>query len=59
MEYQQKNVEITEENINANIYKVYCQLVVSKTKVALLDANIESLQKLLHDTQEMYKNGFA
>jgi outer membrane protein TolC len=27
--------------------------------VALLDANIERLQKLLHDTQEIYKNGFA
>ncbi|MGC8750360.1 TolC family protein [Hydrotalea sp.] len=59
MQYQQKNVEVTEENIKANIYKVYYQLVVSKTQVALLDANIERFQKLLHDTQEMYKNGFA
>lgn len=59
IQYQQKNVEVTEENIKANIYKVYYQLVVSKTQIGLLDANIERFQKLLHDTQELYKNGFA
>lgn len=59
IQYQQKNVEVTEESIKANIYKVYYQLVVSKTQIGLLDANIERFQKLLHDTQELYKNGFA
>lgn len=59
IQYQEKNVEVTEENIKANIYKVYYQLVVSKTQVNLLDANIERLQKLLHDATELYKNGFA
>jgi outer membrane protein TolC len=45
--------------IKTNIYKIYYQLVVSKTQIALLDANIDRLQKLLHDTREIYKNGFA
>lgn len=59
MDYQKKNVEVTEESIKTNIYKVYYQLVVSKTQIELLDANIERLEKLKHDASELYKNGFA
>lgn len=59
IKFSQKKVEVTEEFIKANIYKVYYQLVVSKTQVELLDANITRLDKLLHDTREIYKAGFA
>ena len=59
MDFSQKNVEVTEEMIKANIYKIYYQLVVGKTQIELLDANIERLEKLQHDTREIYKNGFA
>ena len=56
---RQKIAEVTKENITANIYKIYYQLVVSKTQIDLLDANLVRLQKLDHDTKEIYKNGFA
>jgi len=56
---KQKVAEITQENITANTYKIYYQLVVSKTQTELLDDNIARLQKLEHDTREIYKNGFA
>ena len=56
---RQKAAEVTQENIKANIYKIYYQLVVSKTQIDLQDANITRLQKLDHDTREIYKNGFA
>ena len=56
---RQKAAEVTQENIKAKIYKIYYQLVVSKTQIDLLDANIIRLQKLDHDTREIYKNGFA
>jgi len=59
IEFRKKNVEVTEEVIKANIYKIYYQLVVSKTQVELLDANIALLEKLLHDTKVIYDNGFA
>jgi len=59
MRFARKKVEITEEMIKANIHKVYYQLVVSKTQVELLDANIERLEKLLKDTRIIYENGFA
>ena len=59
IDFQKKNVEVTQEQIKANIYKIYYQLVVSKTQIELLDANISRLEKLLSDTREIYKNGFA
>lgn len=59
LDFSKKNIEVTEESIKANIYKVYYQLVVSKTQVAQLDANIERIQKQLHDANEMFKNGFV
>jgi len=59
LKFQQKNVEVTEEMIKANIYKIYYQLVVSKQQVELLDANIERFEKLLKDTRIIQENGFA
>lgn len=51
--------EITQEQIKANVYKIYYQLVVGKRQLSTLDANIRNYEKLLHDTREIYKNGFA
>ncbi|MES2372063.1 MAG: TolC family protein [Bacteroidota bacterium] len=59
IEFQTKNMEVTAEVIKTNIYKIYYQLVVSKTQIELLDANIGRLEKLSHDATELYKNGFA
>lgn len=59
IDYVTKASELTKESIKENIYKVYYQLVLSKTQIELLDANINRLQKLSHDTKVMYDNGFV
>ncbi len=59
MDYQEKIAELTEENIKANVYKVYYQLVTGKIQIELLDANIGRLEKLKRDVQIMYDNGFT
>jgi outer membrane protein TolC len=59
LDWKRKNAALTEENIKANIYKIYYQLSASKTQLNILDANIERLQKLANDAAVMYKNGFA
>jgi len=51
--------ELTEENIRANVYKIYYQLVAGKKQIELLDANIGRLEKLQHDVQVMFDNGFT
>jgi outer membrane protein len=59
IDYYQKAVDISEENIAVNIYKVYFQLVVSKTQMQQIDANITRADKLHHDADIMFQNGFA
>ena len=51
--------EVTKEQIKTNVYKIYYQLVVAKRQIGTLDANIANYEKLLHDTKEIYKNGFV
>ena len=54
-----QNSEVTKEQIKANVYKLYYQLVVGAKQAGTIDANIERFDKLLNDTREIYKNGFA
>lgn len=58
VELQQKNAEVTQESLKANIYKVYYQLSVSKTQIEMLGANIALVEKNLRDTRIIYENGF-
>ena len=58
LDYYQKNAELTEQNVRVNIYKVYYQLLLSRTQMDLIDANIKRSEELLHNTTELYKNGF-
>jgi outer membrane protein TolC len=59
MKWKQKEFELTEEAIKVNVHKIYYQLVVSKSQIELLDANIARAEKLQHDVNEIFKNGFA
>jgi outer membrane protein len=59
LKFAQKNVEVTQEQIKTNIYKIYYQLVVGKKQLGAVDANIVRFEKLLFDVKEIYKNGFA
>lgn len=59
MKLAQKNVEVTEVNIKANVLKIYYQLAAAKKQKTTLDANIERLEKLLQDTRVLFQNGFT
>jgi outer membrane protein TolC len=59
IDFQTSAAAVTEEAIKTNVYKVYYQLLAGKTVIALLDANINRLQKLKHDVEALYTNGFA
>lgn len=59
LDYSKKLSDITKEQIKANVYKIYYQLVVGKKQMTALDANIERFEKLLNDTKEIFKQGFA
>lgn len=59
IDYRLQSAEITREQIRTNVTKVYYQLAVSKVQVQLINANISRSNKLLNDSRELYKNGFA
>lgn len=59
IDFYEKQVAVTEELIDANVRKVYYQLVVANKQVTSIDANITRFEKLLADTREIYKQGFA
>jgi outer membrane protein TolC len=59
LDFYKKTAAVTQEQIKANVIKIYYQLVVGKSQLASLDANISRFEKLLADTKEIYKNGFA
>jgi len=59
MDLARKTADVTTEQIKANIQKIYYQLVVGQKQLGSIEANIERFNKLLHDTKEIYKNGFA
>jgi len=53
------SAEVTKEQIKANVYKLYYQLVVGRQQATSIDANIIRFEKLLNDTRELYKSGFV
>ena len=59
IDFQVKNVEVTDQLVRTNIYKIYYQLVVGKTQLDILDSNIVLLRDNLRDTRLLYENGFA
>ena len=59
IDFFSKIADITQEKIKENVYKIYYQLVVGQRQIGTVNANISSTEKLLHDTKEMFKNGFS
>ncbi|HMJ47260.1 MAG TPA: TolC family protein [Ferruginibacter sp.] len=59
LEFFGKQVDVTSELIKVNVQKIYYQLVVGYKQVTSIDANIDRFEKLLNDTREIYRNGFA
>jgi outer membrane protein len=59
LDFYRKREEVTEQAIRVNIYKIYYQLLIAKSQIGQLDANIDNQQAQLHSATEMFKNGFA
>jgi outer membrane protein TolC len=59
LDFYRKKTEITEQVVRANINKIYYQLLVGKWQIDQIDANIANQQALLHNSTELFKNGFG
>lgn len=54
-----KTAEVTQEQIKANVHKIYYQILAGRQQLSTIDANITRFEQLLNDTKEIFKNGFA
>jgi outer membrane protein TolC len=59
LDLYKKKQEVTEQVLRANLEKIYYQLLISRSQIAQIDANIANQQELLRNSTEMFRNGFA
>jgi outer membrane protein len=59
IDFYTTQAQLTEEQIKANVLKIYYQLVVGEKQISTIDANIARAEKLLNDTRALYENGFV
>ncbi len=59
LQFYAKQAEVTQQMIKINVEKIYYQLVVGRQQLTSIDANITRFDKLLNDTKEIFKQGFA
>ena len=50
---------VSQEQIKANVLKIYYQILAGRQQIITLDSNISRFQKLSADTRELFKNGFV
>jgi len=58
-EMKQLQIGLPEQEVAYNIRKAYLAVLVSREGLSLVNKNISNLEKLLNETREIYKNGFA
>ncbi|MEO8794434.1 MAG: TolC family protein [Daejeonella sp.] len=58
-ELSQRNLARTKIETSVAVTKAYYSVLISNEQLVLLDANRDRLQKSLHDTELLYKNGFV
>jgi len=54
-----KNTKRTRIETAVAVTKAYYSVLVSNEQLSLLDANLDRLKKSLHETEQLFKNGFV
>jgi outer membrane protein len=58
MQYAQANIEVEKEKVKEEAYKQYYAVWISQKQLGFLQQGITRLEKLQHDAEQLYKNGF-
>ncbi|MEJ7736050.1 MAG: TolC family protein [Chitinophagaceae bacterium] len=59
LQYADYNIKIMEDSIRGNVYRSYYSVLIVAKRLVFVNESLLRLEKLLHDQNEMYKNGFA
>jgi outer membrane protein TolC len=52
-------IKVTEDQIKETVYKSYYAVLISQKQLIYVQESIKRLEKLVHDQNEMFKNGFV
>jgi outer membrane protein TolC len=59
MKYVSSNIDIMKDSIKSNVYRSYYAVLIGERRLKFLQDGIKRLEKLLHDQEAMYKQGFV
>jgi outer membrane protein len=59
LEYATNNIRLMEDSIKSNVYNSYYAVLIANKQLSFLDDAVRRLEKLLHDQNVMYENGFV
>src|SRR5436190_1727229 len=52
-------VKVAEDKVKESVYKSYYAVLISQKQLGYVQESIKRLEKLVHDQNEMFKNGFV
>jgi len=59
LEYAQQNIKVSEDKVKQNVATAYYAVLIAQKQLQLTNESKVRLQKLSHDNQIMFQNGFA
>ncbi len=57
--YAQQNIDLAKEKIKDSAYKRYYAILIAEKQLLFIHDGVKRLEKLLHDNEILYKNGFV
>lgn len=57
--YAQQNIDLAKEKIKDSAYKRYYAILIAEKQLLFIADGVKRLEKLLHDNEILYKNGFV
>lgn len=58
LQYAEKDLEVSKEKIKDSAYKRYYAVLIAEKQLTFIDSGVKRIEKLVHDNEIMYKNGF-
>jgi outer membrane protein TolC len=59
LKYADQNIKAMEDSIRSNVYRAYYSVLIAQKRKTFIDEGIKRLDKLVHDQEVLFKNGFA
>jgi outer membrane protein len=59
LKYADQNILAMEDSVRSNVYRAYYSVLIAEKRKTFIDDGIKRLDKLVHDQEVLFKNGFA